>query len=244
MMQGLKLGNVFFLDIETVPMVESFDELNEQQKYLWDARSAFLRKDGEEASEIWKRAGLFAEFGRIVCISVGIFSNLAEPRRFRVKSFYGEDEVKIIREFSELIRKFKNNKELKLCAHNGKEFDFPFLARRIIILGEKLPEVLNIAGKKPWELNFIDTLELWKFGEFRNYTSLALLTEVLGISNPKDDLDGSKVADVFYQERDMERIARYCEKDVLAVAQVLLRLRGENLIPEENVEVIENKESS
>jgi len=240
MMHELKLGNVLFLDIETVPFVESFDELNEQQKKHWDTRSAYLRKEGKEASEVWTNAGLFAEFGKIVCISAGIFSRLTEPRRFRIKSFYGDDEVKIIRDFSGLIRKFRKGNELRLCAHNGKEFDFPFLARRIVILGEKLPEVLNIAGKKPWELNFIDTLELWRFGEHRNYTSLALLTEVLGISNPKDDLDGSQVAGVFYREKDPERIARYCEKDVLAVAQVLLRLRGEKPIPEENVEVIEN----
>jgi len=240
MMHELKLGNVLFLDIETVPFVESFDELNERQKKLWDTRSAYLRKEGKEASEVWTNAGLFAEFGKIVCISAGIFSRLTEPRRFRIKSFYGDDEAKIIREFSGLIRKFRKGKELRLCAHNGKEFDFPFLARRIVILGEKLPEVLNIAGKKPWELNFIDTLELWRFGEYRNYTSLALLTEVLGISNPKDDLDGSQVAGVFYREKDPERIARYCEKDVLAVAQVLLRLRGEKPIPEENVEVIGN----
>jgi len=240
MMHELKLGNVLFLDIETVPFVESFEELNEQQKKLWDARSVYLRKEGKEASEVWTNAGLFAEFGKIVCISAGIFSRLTEPRRFRIKSFYGNDEVKIIRDFSGLIRKFRKGSELRLCAHNGKEFDFPFLARRIVILGEKLPEELNIAGKKPWELNFIDTLELWRFGEHRNYTSLALLTEVLGISNPKDDLDGSQVAGVFYREKDPERIARYCEKDVLAVAQVLLRLRGEKPIPEENVEVIGN----
>ena len=239
-MHELKLGNVLFLDIETVPFVESFEELNEQQKKLWDARSVYLRKEGKEASEVWTNAGLFAEFGKIVCISAGIFSRLTEPRRFRIKSFYGNDEVKIIRDFSGLIRKFRKGRELRLCAHNGKEFDFPFLARRIVILGEKLPEELNIAGKKPWELNFIDTLELWRFGEHRNYTSLALLTEVLGISNPKDDLDGSQVAGVFYREKDPERIARYCEKDVLAVAQVLLRLRGEKPIPEENVEVIGN----
>ncbi len=244
MTDALKLENVLFLDIETVPMVESFTQLSERQKKLWEARSSYLRKEGEEASEAWSRAGLFAEFGRIICISAGIFSSLTEPRRFRIKSFYGDDEARIIREFTELIRNFRKGRELRLCAHNGKEFDFPFIARRIIILGEKLPEALNIAGKKPWELNFVDTLELWKFGEYRNYTSLALLAEVLGISNPKDDLDGSQVAGVYYGERDIERIARYCEKDVLAVAQVLLRLRGEKLIPEENVEIIGNSGSS
>ncbi|MFC2112480.1 3'-5' exonuclease [Bacteroidota bacterium] len=243
-MQDLKLENILYLDIETVPAVDSFDGLTGRQQELWDARSAYLRKDGEEASEVWERAGLYAEFGKIVCISAGIFSSITEPRRFRIKSFFGEDEVSILREFSKLLDNFRKGRDMRLCAHNGKDFDFPFLARRIIILGEKLPGVLNIAGKKPWELNFIDTMELWKFGEFRNYTSLALLTEVLGISNPKDDLDGSQVAEVFYKEKNHERIARYCEKDVLAVAQVLLRLRGEKLIPEENVEIIGNSGSS
>jgi predicted PolB exonuclease-like 3'-5' exonuclease len=238
MMVDLKLETVLFIDIETVPVVESFDVLSERMKKLWDVRSAYLRKEEEGPADVWSRAGLFAEFGKIICLSAGVFSSLAEPRRFRIKSFYGDDEAAIIRQFGDLVRNFRQGRDLRLCAHNGKEFDFPFLARRTIILGEKLPGILNIAGKKPWELNFLDTLELWKFGEFRNYTSLALLTEVLGISNPKDDLDGSQVAGVYYGEGDIERIARYCEKDVLAVAQVLLRLRGEKLIPEENVEVI------
>jgi predicted PolB exonuclease-like 3'-5' exonuclease len=238
MMEALKLENVLFIDIETVPVAESFDSLSERMKKLWDVRSAHLRKEEEGPADVWSRAGLFAEFGKIICLSAGVFSSLAEPRRFRIKSFYGDDEAAVIRQFGDLVRNFRQGKDLRLCAHNGKEFDFPFLARRIIILGEKLPGILNIAGKKPWELNFLDTLELWKFGEFRNYTSLALLCEVLGISNPKDDLDGSQVAGVYYGERDIERISRYCEKDVLAVAQVLLRLRGEKLIPEENVEVI------
>ena len=236
MIYELRLENILFLDIETVPIVRSFNELTERQKALWEKRSAYLRTDDEDPEDIWSRAGLYAEFGKIVCISAGLFSNLSEPRRFRIKSFYGDDELKILREFGDLIRNFKKGRDLQLCAHNGKEFDFPYLARRFVILGEKLPSVLNIAGKKPWELNFIDTMELWKFGEYRHFTSLALLTEILGISNPKDDLDGSQVGEVFY-EGDYDRIARYCEKDVLAVAQVLLRLRAEKPIPEENVEV-------
>lgn len=244
MIRDLKLENILFLDIETVPAAELFSDLSERKQKLWEIRSEYLRKDGEEASDVWSRAGLYAEFGKIVCISAGIFSSISEPRRFRIKSFYGDDELRIIRGFTDLLQNFRKGKDLRLCAHNGKEFDFPFIARRIIILGETLPGILNIAGKKPWELNFIDTLELWKFGEYRNYTSLALLSEVLGISNPKDDLDGSQVAEVYYRNRDPERIARYCEKDVLAVAQVLLRLRGDKLIPEENVEVIKNNELS
>jgi uncharacterized protein YprB with RNaseH-like and TPR domain len=244
MIKDLKLENILFLDIETVPVRESFDDLSTNMKKLWETRSASFRTEGEEASGVWPKAGLYAEFGRIVCISAGIFSRLAKPRRFRIKSFYAEDEKEILSEFGELVESFRKPGELKLCAHNGKAFDFPFLARRFVVGGLKLPRVLDIAGKKPWELDFIDTLELWKFGEFRHYASLALLAEVLGVSNPKDDLDGSQVAEVYYREKDLERIVRYCEKDVLAVAQVLLRLSGEALIPEENVEITGNNGSS
>jgi predicted PolB exonuclease-like 3'-5' exonuclease len=244
MIRELKLENILFLDIETVPVRETFAELSEATQKLWEARSAAFRNEGEDASGIWPKAGLYAEFGRIVCISAGIFSRLANPRRFRIKSFYGDDEKKILAEFGELVENFRKPSEMRLCAHNGKEFDFPFLARRFVVGGLKLPRVLDTAGKKPWELNFIDTLELWKFGQFRHYASLALLAEILGVSNPKDDLDGSQVAEVYYREKDLERITRYCEKDVLAVAQVLLRLSGEDLIPEENVEITGNSGSS
>jgi predicted PolB exonuclease-like 3'-5' exonuclease len=240
MIRGLKLENILFLDIETVPDPEDFVDQSERKRELWEKKSGFLRKDGEEAEDVWERAGLYAEFGRIVCISAGIFASTGSPPRFRIKSFYGQDESVLLRDFTQLIRNFRKGSELQLCAHNGKDFDFPFLARRMLIRGLDLPDILNTAGKKPWELNHIDTMELWKFGEYRNFTSLALLAEVLGISNPKDDIDGSEVAGVYYRDRDFERIARYCEKDVLAVAQVLLRLLGRDLIPEENVEIIGN----
>jgi hypothetical protein len=241
MIREIKLEAVLFLDIETVPLVREYNMLGDHMRALWDRKVSHLaKKDEELPEEMWDRAGLYAEFGRIICISAGIFSGLEEPRHFRIKSFYGEDEAGIMRGFSAMLGKFRSQKDLRLCAHNGKEFDFPFMARRMIVLGLPLPDVLNTAGKKPWELNFIDTMELWKFGEYRHYTSLALMAEILDIPNPKDDIDGSQVGRVYYEDGDTERIARYCEKDVLTVAQILLKLRGESLIPEENVEVIEN----
>ena len=240
MIAGLKLENVLFLDIETVPDPVHFDQQSELKQKLWEKKTAFQRKDEEDPAEFWERAGLYAEFGKIVCISAGLFSSTGRPLRFRIKSFAGEQERKILPDFADLLNSFRKKGELLLCAHNGKEFDFPFLARRMLINGITIPDVLNLSGKKPWEVKHIDTMELWKFGEFRNFTSLALLAEVLGISNPKDDIDGSEVARVFYEEKDYDRIARYCEKDVLAVAQVLLRLLGRELIPEENVEIIGN----
>ncbi|MCK4852625.1 MAG: 3'-5' exonuclease [Bacteroidales bacterium] len=241
MIRDIKLENVLFLDIETVPLVPEYRMLNDHMKALWDKKVAVPVKNEEGLpEELWERGGLYAEFGRIICISAGIFSSLEQPRRFRIKSFAGDDEAEILDGFSGLLKKFRSGRELILSAHNGKEFDFPFMARRMIVLGLPLPEVLNIAGKKPWEVNFVDTMELWKFGAYRHYISLALMAEILDIPNPKDDIDGSQVGKVYYEDKDIERIARYCEKDVLTVAQILLKLRGENLIPEENVEVIEN----
>ena len=238
MLRDLKLENILFLDIETVPLTSDFQAVDPGLQPLWEKKSAYFRNEDEAASDVWSRAGLYAEFGKIICISAGIFSNRTEPRHFRIKSFYGDDETPILKGFSDLVRKFRSPGEIRLCAHNGKEFDFAFLARRMLINGLEIPAALQVAGKKPWEVNFLDTMDLWKFGEYRTYTSLALLTEVLGIPNPKDDIDGSQVASVYYEEKNLERIARYCEKDVLAVAQVLLRFRGDKLIPEENVELV------
>jgi predicted PolB exonuclease-like 3'-5' exonuclease len=241
MIRDIRLENILFLDIETVPVTQDYQMLNEHMQELWDKKMAFPVKNEEGLpEELWERGGLYAEFGKIICISAGIFSSLEEPRRFRIKSFAGDAEAEILHGFSHLLEKFRPGKELNLCAHNGKDFDFPFMARRMIINGIPVPEVLNVAGKKPWEVHFLDTMELWKFGAYRHFISLALMAEILDIPNPKDDIDGSKVGKVYYEDKDINRIARYCEKDVLTVAQIMLRLRGESLIPEENVEVIEN----
>jgi uncharacterized protein YprB with RNaseH-like and TPR domain len=241
MIHNIRLENVLFLDIETVPVTRDYNMLNEHMQELWDKKIAVQVKNEEGLpEELWERAGLYAEFGKIICISAGIFSSLEEPRRFRIKSFAGDTESDILMGFSRLLEKFRPGKELQLCAHNGKDFDFPFMARRMIINGMALPEVLNVAGKKPWEVHFLDTMELWKFGAYRHYISLALMAEILDIPNPKDDIDGSQVGRVYYKDNDISRIVRYCEKDVLTIAQILLKLRGESLIPEENVEVIEN----
>lgn len=239
MLDELKLENLLFLDIETVPMARDFSAADPRMKDLWDKKSSHFRNDDESASDVWPRASIYAEFGKIICISAGIFSQLKDPKRFRIKSFTGDDEGMILDAFSTLVQKFRPARDIRLCAHNGKEFDFPYICRRLLIMGRKIPAALQVAGKKPWELNFIDTLDLWKFGEYRNYASLSLLTEVLGLADPKDDMDGSQVAGVYYDEGDMARITAYCEKDVLAVAQVLLRFCGEHLIPEENVEIVQ-----
>lgn len=234
MIGKLNLEHILFLDIETVPETASFSELDTDKQALWEKKSQYQRKEDYTAEEFYDRAGIWAEFGKIVCISVGYFNIEGDVRTFRVTSFFG-DEVKILKDFKNLvIAHFSQAKHL-LCAHNGKEFDFPYIARRMIINNITLPYKLNLFGKKPWEVPHLDTLELWKFGDYKTYTSLKLLTNVLGIPSPKDDIDGSEVYDTYYKDQDLDRIVRYCEKDTIAVAQVLLRLRGDVLLHESEI---------
>ena len=222
--------NILFLDIETVPEVENFNDLTEEKQHLFALKTQYQRKDEYTAEEFYERAGIWAEFGIIVCISVGYFVNFkSENREFRVTSFFG-NEVELLIDFKKLLDNHFSKPYHLLCGHNGKEFDFPFIARRMIVHQIELPEKLNLFGKKPWEIPHFDTMELWKFGDYKHFTSLKLLTSLLGIPSPKDDIDGSEVGTVFYKEKNIERIVKYCEKDTIAVAQLLLRLNNEPLI--------------
>ena len=237
MLKRLNLEDILFLDIETVPQHPHFDHLDETSRSLWEQKSRYQRKEDFSAEEFYDRAGIWAEFGKIVCISVGYFSFKGDARQFRVTSFHG-DEIQILIDFKSLLDSHFNKPHHLLCAHNGKEFDFPYIARRMIINGMEIPSKLNFFGKKPWEVPHLDTLELWKFGDFKTYTSLKLLAHVLGIPSPKDDSDGSEVFRVFYEDNDIDRIAVYCEKDTITVAQILLRLRNEDVLtPEEIISV-------
>ena len=235
----MNLANILFLDIETVPQHPSFDLVPNDWKDLWTKKAeALLRNRADETVEsIYERAGIYAEFGKIICISCGVVQGGGEQKRLIIKSFYGEDEKIVLYEFCEMLRKWAIDQQKLLCAHNGKEFDFPYLCRRLIINNMSIPSILNVSGKKPWEVNHLDTMELWKFGDFKNYTSLNLLAHVLGIPTPKDDIDGSMVGDVYWKEKNLKRIAEYCQKDVITVAQVYLRIVGEGLIRLENVEI-------
>lgn len=234
MISKLHLENILFLDIETVPETQYFSDLEETKQLLWEHKSQYQRKEEFTAEEFYQRAGIWAEFGKIVCISVGYFSIQNETRTFRVTSFFG-DEVKILKDFKNLLLTHFNQTKHLLCAHNGKEFDFPYIARRMIINKIELPFKLNLFGKKPWEVPHLDTLELWKFGDYKTYTSLKLLTNVLGIPSPKDDIDGSEVYKVYYEDNDIDRIIIYCEKDTIAVAQIFLRLRGDELLHDNEI---------
>lgn len=237
MLDNINPGDVIFLDIETVPLSASFDMLDPVKQALWEKKSSNFRKDDQTATEVYQRAGIYAEFGKIICISVGMLKD-KDPYGFRLKSFYGDDEKTILTEFSAMISKFSKNREALLCAHNGKEFDYPYIARRMIINGIRIPDILNNAGKKPWEIKLLDTMELWKFGDYKSYASLDLLSSILGFPSPKDDIDGSMVAEIFWQEQDLRRIVTYCEKDVLAVARILLRFMNNATISADNIESV------
>ncbi len=237
MIDKIRLENILFFDIETVPECENFDTLDEEMQHLWDLKTKYQRKEDQTPEEFYERAGIWAEFGKIVCISVGYFIIKNDIRNFRVTSYFG-DEDQILKDFGNLLQNHFNQPQHLLCGHNSKEFDIPFLARRMIIKGISLPEKLNLFGKKPWEIAHLDTMELWKFGDYKHFSSLRLLTKVLGIPSPKDDIDGSQVAEVFYKENNIDRIVIYCEKDVIAVAQILLRLRREELLIEDEIKYV------
>lgn len=236
MLKDLKLNNVFVIDIETVPQKENFNELPTHLQELWELKSRYQRKDGQTAGEFYDRAGIWAEFGKIVCISVGIYHLERKQIHLRVRSFAHHDETILLKQFINLIS--KQTKNLQLCAHNGKEFDFPYLCRRMLINGLQIPLQLQIAGKKPWEIHHLDTMELWKFGDYKNYTSLNLLAAIFDLPTPKNDIDGSKVKEVYYQQKDLARIAKYCQNDVITTAQLLLRFKGLSVIPQENITLV------
>jgi len=235
MLQKINLEKILFLDIETVAQNPKFSELEEDFKKHWEQKAKFLAKEDETAESIYERAGIYAEFGKIVCISVGFIKIENGVKTLRLKSYFDHDEKTLLIDFFELLNKHYTQNDCLLCAHNGKEFDFPYIARRSLINGISIPSILDMAGKKPWEVPHLDTLQLWKFGDYKHYTSLNLLTSIFNIPTPKDDIDGSMVNEVYWVDKDLERIANYCQKDVVALTQLFLRFRNENLIDQENI---------
>lgn len=232
--------DLLVIDIETVSLEKSYGMLDEKMQMLWDKKSAFFRDADDQSPEqlYEKKSAIYAEFGKVVCIAAGFFFEDKHGPALRVKSYYSDDETEVLKGFSELIEHKFNPGSLRLAAHNGKEFDFPYLCRRMLINDLKLPAPLDIRGKKPWEVPHIDTLELWKFGDYKHYTSLDLLSTIFGIESSKDDIDGSMIHEVFYNENDLKRIATYCEKDVVVTAQLLLKLYGVPVVAEENIHLV------
>lgn len=240
MLHKINLQNILFLDIETVPQNENYQQLSANEQELWEEKTKYTRKEDISAEEYYHRAGIWAEFGKIVCISVGYFVFKHQQRTFRVTSFVGE-EKKILKSFAVMLDSYFSQPQHLLCAHNGKEFDFPYIARRMIINNIPIPQKLQLYGKKPWEIPHLDTLDLWKFGDYKHYTSLKLLAHILQIPSPKDDIDGSQVRNVYYQQHDIDRIATYCEKDTITVAQILLRFRNEPILTDDEILIVVNE---
>lgn len=236
MLDELNLRKIMVLDIETVPQYSAFSKMPENLQTLWEAKTKFQRKPEQTADEFYERAGILAEFGKIICISMGVFQQEDSNYKLRIKSLFGDDERQLLASFLLLLK--KHNSDLTFCAHNGKEFDYPYLCRRMVINGLNVPRQLSIAGKKPWENPHLDTMELWKFGDYKHYTSLNLLATILNIDTPKDDISGSDVRKVYYEDNDLPRIVNYCQKDVVTTAQILLKFKGMNIIPTENITIV------
>ncbi|MEA1850068.1 MULTISPECIES: ribonuclease H-like domain-containing protein [Chryseobacterium] len=227
MIQHIPLERILFIDIETVPGSGSWEELPETEQMLWDKKTKFQRKDEISAQDFYsEKAGIMAEFGKIICITIGM---LEKNDTLKIKSFAGHDEKKILQEFGEIFNS-QRLREVILCAHNGKEFDFPWIARRFLINGMMPPIPFQMFGKKPWEIPHLDTMELWKFGDYKSFVSLELLAHVFKVPTPKDDIDGSMVSSIYYIEKDLQRIVDYCEKDVLTLANIFRRMRQEDLL--------------
>lgn len=228
------LTNILFLDIETVPIHYKYDEQDEVSRELWDEKVRYqAESSGQNTEQLYEKAGVFAEFAKVICICAGFIYEENGVRKFRLKTFSGHDEADVLQEFATVLD--ERFGKFKLCAHNGKEFDFPFLGRRMLINGVKIPSSLNLAGKKPWEVMHLDTMELWKFGDRKHFTSLKLLAHLFGLPTPKDDISGKDVARVYWEEGDLDRIARYCQKDVITLANLVLRWDQQPIFEESNL---------
>ena len=239
-MQNIRLENMLLIDIETVSEHPTFNELNEDWKNLWQEKVQRQLPENVTAEEFYpQRAGVMAEFSKVVCISVGYFKKDGREIHLRVKSFYGDDEKILLQDFIAALQKMEaNNNKWSFTGHNIKEFDIPFICRRLLIKGLPIPPFLDFQNMKPWETNMIDTFQYWRFGDYKHYTSLKLLAAALNVPSPKDDIDGSMVGDVYWIEKNLERIVTYCQKDVVTTANIVLRFKNMPLIIAENVEIV------
>jgi hypothetical protein len=224
MIDKLSPDQVLFLDIETVPQHRQFDELEHVVQDLWCRKTQYMAdRKGIGPDALYETAGIYAEFGKVICIGAGYFKKLDDGYVFRVTTWHGDDEQLVLDQFSHWLQRFYKKPFQALCAHNGKEFDFPYLCRRMLANRVSIPDALHLAGKKPWEIPHIDTMDMWKFGDYKHYTSVPLLAHTLGIPSPKDDMDGSEVSKVYYDEHNLERIAQYCMKDVITIGRIFMR---------------------
>ena len=221
-----ELKNILFLDIETVGQTTDYVNLDERLKKQWARKASFINKDLDKSDEklFHERAGIYAEFGKVIVIGMAYFNEEGEEIQLRTKALSGHNEEDLLKEFKAIL--VKMNPDLRLCAHNGKEFDFPYLSRRMLINGISLPTALNLSGKKPWDVNHLDTMDMWKFGDWKSYTSLDLLAAIFGIESSKTDMDGSMVNAVYHEDKDLEKIAAYCIQDVVVTAKLFIKLQS------------------
>lgn len=232
-----ELRDILFLDIETVACTNNFQQLDERLKVQWSRKAGFLKREENTSDEelFHQRAGIYAEFGKIICIVVGkLVEKESGELALKTKAFFDHDEKRLLTEFKAMLEKAEED-SIRLCAHNGKEFDFPYLSRRMLVNGISLPAVLNLSGRKPWENPQLDTMELWKFGDYKHYTSLDLLAAIFNIPSSKHDMNGSQVNGVYYNEKNLEKIKSYCVSDVVVLAQLFLKLKGMTLVDEKNI---------
>lgn len=232
--QQIAPEQMLFIDVETVPQYADFAQLSEAWKAHWSHKAALISKEQEPPETLYERAGIYAEFGKIVCISVGCLQNENGKQQLYLRSFCGHDEKALLQEFAEVVHKWGKRSQY-LCGHNIREFDIPYICRRMLVHGLRLPELLDLAGAKPWEVRHLDTLQYWKFGDYKHFTSLKLLAQLFGIPSPKDDIDGSMVAHTYYVKQDLNRIAQYCEKDVVTVVRLVQAMRAEQPITDEQL---------
>ena len=233
-----RLFNILFLDIETASQEKTYDTVSERLKTHWERKASFLKneKDLSPAEIYVDRAAIYAEFGKVICVGVGSFFPTKEKQLgFRVKTLAFENEKETLLALADLMHNHRGGAELQLCAHNGKEFDFPYLSRRMLIHGITLPEALSLSGKKPWEVSHLDTLEFWKFGDYKNFTSLDLLATVFDIPSSKSDISGADVSRLYHQGGQLDRIAAYCLRDVVVLARLFLRLKNLPELQDKNI---------
>lgn len=240
MLDEIKLEQILFLDVETTSQYKHYSDAPSHIQELWDEKAKnIIKEDNVTSADIYRRSAIYAEFGKIICVSLGFLIKHNGVYTLRIKSIYGHNEKKLLEELADVINRFHaKHKDCYLCAHNGKEFDFPYMARRMLINRIKLPKLLDIAGKKPWEVFHLDTMELWKFGDYKSYTSLKLLAAVFNIPSPKNDIDGSQVYDVYWHENNLPRIVEYCQKDVLTLCRLLFCYKGLPILDDNQVEYV------
>lgn len=229
------LQNVLVIDIETVAWYPEYQDLPERLQKQWEKKAYWIDQERDPVELYHEKAGIYAEFGKIIVVGIGYFLPVDNGVSFRVTAISGDDEKDVLSRFSALINDHFNPAKVKLCGHNGKEFDFPYLARRMLINGLPLPVPLQLSGLKPWQIPHIDTLELWKFGDYKHFTSLETLASVFDIPSSKSAIDGSQVNHVYYNENDLDTITEYCIQDVIVTARLFLKLKQLGDIPDDQI---------